>query len=212
MKPWMLALITGNQRVLKTATFTANTVWNAPVSTTELVSASGKGSNGTASSWTVGTVPLALALKQSTNNGGYVASRGEVTNHGLGQEGAFAGSTAERTVSYVYRSFLVGPDGLTQTIDSTLSQRVRGGYTTSIGTSTGALTYDNTSTAFFRVSIEKESGGTNGTAATAFGKSFPGGIAGPAVTTTFANLPIVGGSAYSIIVPVGGTITITYYE
>lgn len=53
---------------------------------------------------------------------------------------------------------------------------------------------------------------TTGAAATAIGRSFPGstGNVTPA-TTTFSNVPVTaGGSGYPIVVPSGGTITISW--
>lgn len=55
-------------------------------------------------------------------------------------------------------------------------------------------------------------GPTTGASATAFGKVFPGGAGGPATAqTTFAGVPVTAGINYSVVVPPGGTLTITYY-
>lgn len=51
---------------------------------------------------------------------------------------------------------------------------------------------------------------TTGASATAFGKVFPGGLGGPATTTTFKNVPATAGASYAIVVPAGGSVTITY--
>lgn len=53
---------------------------------------------------------------------------------------------------------------------------------------------------------------TNGDAATGFGKVFGGGVGGPAVVTTFNNIAITPGASYNVVVPVGGSITISYYQ
>lgn len=52
---------------------------------------------------------------------------------------------------------------------------------------------------------------TTGASATGFGKTFPGGTGGPAGMTSFSNTPLSQGAGYSIVVPAGGSITITYY-
>lgn len=51
-----------------------------------------------------------------------------------------------------------------------------------------------------------------GASTTAFGKTFPGGTGGPATTTTFSNIAVTPGASYSIVVPSGGSITITYTQ
>lgn len=53
---------------------------------------------------------------------------------------------------------------------------------------------------------------TTGTAATGFGKTFPGGYAGPAPTSTYNNVVVTPGASYNIVVPAGGSVTITYYQ
>lgn len=62
--------------------------------------------------------------------------------------------------------------------------------------------------------------GSAGTATTGFGKTFPGGtLTGTEpyrttvapVTTTFTNVAITPGTTYNIVVPSGGSLTITYY-
>lgn len=54
---------------------------------------------------------------------------------------------------------------------------------------------------------------TTGASATAFGKTFPGstGSGAPAVTS-FAGFAVTLGDPYPVVVPVGGSITITYYQ
>lgn len=54
--------------------------------------------------------------------------------------------------------------------------------------------------------------GTNGTASTAFGKTFPGGAEGPAPTTSYSNVAVTPGQAYPVSIPPGGYITITFDE
>lgn len=53
---------------------------------------------------------------------------------------------------------------------------------------------------------------TTGASTTAFGKTFPGGAGGPASPTSFTNVTVTGGSSYSIVVPAGGSLTISYYQ
>lgn len=51
---------------------------------------------------------------------------------------------------------------------------------------------------------------TTGASATGFGKVFPGGYGGPASTTTFNNVAVTPNANYSVVVPSGGIITITW--
>lgn len=53
---------------------------------------------------------------------------------------------------------------------------------------------------------------TTGASTTAFGKTFPGGTGGPASTTTFSNVIVTPGASYNIVVPSGGSLTITYFK
>lgn len=53
---------------------------------------------------------------------------------------------------------------------------------------------------------------TTGASATAFGKTFPGSTGNvPQTTTTFTGVPVTGGANYSIVVPTGGVVQISYY-
>jgi hypothetical protein len=53
---------------------------------------------------------------------------------------------------------------------------------------------------------------TTGPSTTAFGQTFPGGTGGPASNTTVTNVAITPGASYNIVVPAGGSLTITYYQ
>lgn len=51
---------------------------------------------------------------------------------------------------------------------------------------------------------------TTGPSASGFGKVFPGGTGGMVTTTSYMNVPVTGGASYTVSVPDGGSITITY--
>lgn len=54
---------------------------------------------------------------------------------------------------------------------------------------------------------------TTGADTTGFGKTFPGGYGGPASVTTYATpFAITPGGAYSLVIPSGGSLTISYYK
>ncbi|WP_371763383.1 hypothetical protein [Massilia sp.] len=69
------------------------------------------------------------------------------------------------------------------------------------------ICYDYTDTSY------TTGGTTTGASATAFGKTFPGSTGNVApTTTTFSDIPITPGATYNIVVPAGGTLTITYFQ
>lgn len=53
---------------------------------------------------------------------------------------------------------------------------------------------------------------TTGASTTGFGKTFPGGLGGAANTTTFNSVTVTENTSYPIVVPTGGSLTITYYQ
>lgn len=88
--------------------------------------------------------------------------------------------------------------------------------------SSGTITYANTPTGPFNRSVAAGFNpvylGGDGSAATGLGKTFPGGtynfstgIGGAAPTTNFTNVTVTPSSSYSIVVPSGASISISYY-
>jgi hypothetical protein len=63
---------------------------------------------------------------------------------------------------------------------------------------------------YHRVRTVGGSPATTGASATGFGKVFPGGAGGPASDVAFTNVPVTAMASYSVVVPTGGSITITY--
>jgi hypothetical protein len=53
---------------------------------------------------------------------------------------------------------------------------------------------------------------TTGDSTTGFGKTFPGGYGGPASPATYNEVAVTPGQSYSLVIPSGGSITISYYE
>ena len=87
--------------------------------------------------------------------------------------------------------------------------------------SSGTITYANTPSGGsnqVRVGYNPVYLGSNGSAATGLGKTFPGGtydfatgIGGAAPTTNFSNVAVTPSSSYSIVVPSGASISISFY-
>jgi len=73
--------------------------------------------------------------------------------------------------------------------------------------------YENNQTCYEFYDASYSQPGATGTSASGFDRSFPGstGNVQPA-TTSYTNVPATPGQSYQIIVPSGGSITITYYE
>lgn len=55
-------------------------------------------------------------------------------------------------------------------------------------------------------------GATVGANATAFGNTFPGGVGTYATPQYFPNITVTPGASYSIVVPVGAIVVLTYFE
>lgn len=53
---------------------------------------------------------------------------------------------------------------------------------------------------------------TTGASTTGFGKTFPGGTGGAATPVTYNSVAVTPGASYPLVIPSGGSITITYYE
>jgi hypothetical protein len=47
---------------------------------------------------------------------------------------------------------------------------------------------------------------------TGFGKTFAGGVGTSATQASYSNVPLTAGASYSLVVPGGGSITITYFQ
>lgn len=216
MKAWMNALITGRSRVLKTAgPFTANTIWTAPVTTTALVSLIGRGSNGTGYYYEPGSFTVASSSNKASQSGGSTVSRADAVNAGLAEAVAkFGGSSSERLLTYTRTTYTVGPDNLVLSSTSLGVANCSGAPAYDYSGTSGNITYSPSNQMYVRVNIDVRKGGSSGSATTGFGYTFAGGTASAptAVAVTHSNVPVTPGASYSLVIPAGGSITITYYE
>lgn len=64
---------------------------------------------------------------------------------------------------------------------------------------------------FSDASYYSTSPATTGASATGFGLTFPGGAGKAATSTAFSNVAVTPGGSYPIVVPAGGSITISYF-
>lgn len=200
-------------------TFTANGTWVAPNNVTK-VNMSGKGSDGVSDTWAYRDI-----VNASLNGSG-----GPYTNppylqysyvYGLvtAQLSSINSSTLQRTVSTTdYYWFLDTSNNYSNPTTVYNGYTIRGtavvvGYGSAA--TSGNVTYSPNNFAIWAINVEVLYPGGPGADATGLGKTFPGGAYSggtgyPASTTTFTNVTVTPGASYSIVVPSGGSITISY--
>jgi hypothetical protein len=211
---------------LITQTFTSNTTWVAPGATTNILTMSGYGSAAVADTVTFGVVanhyatnavsqPTPPFLLWETIDAGADASAASIA--------ANSGTNLINMNSKFYfvdssnnYSFFTSPDA-TLIVGNSFTKNILGSHPT-----TGNVLFSQVSAGGFfgwTVSANYATLGSAGTATTGFGKTFSGGTltgtipyrtAVPAPTTTFTNVAVTPGASYSIVVPSGGSLTITY--
>lgn len=197
---------------LRTKTFTVSETWVAPAGVRRLETIEGKGANGTEGTWTNRSLQVLSGVSLNTTNpGGQVLnfSTAYTTNSSNAYD-SFEGS-GERAAYYNFETYSTGTDDLTTISSSPRIEYVRGDGVISVGAGSGNITNSSVTSLFMAMTIEVMSGGATGTAANGFGLTFPGGVNGPATKTKFEKVTITPLASYSIVVPVGGSITITYF-
>lgn len=208
----MARLFPMQQGAPRQKTFTSNEVWTAPAGVTS-INITGKGQDGSPATWTATSISVMGCTKSSFNQpGGSLTSKNDAVADGAVSAGAFVGGTGERTVSYERVTYTVGPDNLSVRSSFTLSRTVRGSASVSSGSTSGNITHTPSSLTSVSVSVESKSGGSTGASATGFGYTFPGGSGGAATPATYTNVTVGPGNPYSVVVPSGGSITITWTE
>lgn len=181
MNPGTLVVILGHKRQQVTQTFSANASWTAPITTSSINTASGKGADGTP-----------------------------------GTPGSYGPAPQEMVITHYYRRRDGGPDDVTSsTVPTSWTGPTPDGTSETTALPDSTVYYEETTITVYTYGDAPYYPGTaatTGASATAFGKTFPGGTGGAASTTTFSNIPITPGATYSIVVPSGGSITITYTQ
>lgn len=203
-------------RNLKQFTYSSNSTLVVPAHVNLISSVVGKGADGTPYTWVTQTLTMAQSSKSAVGGGSSVVPRSACFDYGMSQAVLFdwTGGPDIRAVTYTSRTYVTNTSDLTSvSTNSPVTVTVKSTGTTSYVTSTGNFTYANAGTDYVRVSIQVNTGGTSGAAATAFGYTFPGGVNGPATNTTVSNITVTPGGSYPITIPVGGgLIIVTYYE
>lgn len=217
MNPAVQAVICGRRRQQVTQTFTSNATWTAPITTSRIESASGKGSDGSAA--TIATVNNLLIDTIQGVASGIGSTSGSLSwpsfndaalivagiNNGTQGSGWNGVNYTGHPNSNTYDISIVSGVIAASYIQGSASASYSAGWKMS-----GAVLASDYGQSF--ISYQYNVPPTNGTAATAFGKTFPGGTAGPASVTPFSNLVVTPGASYSIVVPAGGSLTITYFQ
>jgi len=208
---------------LTTVTFPSGTsTWTAPANVSLLVSAVGKGADGTAGGWAGTAINFAYVV---VNQGGatpypYSTSPtyGDVYNVGAP---AFNGTTGVRTINYYQATAYQNTNtaGGNWGVDSyAYSTLTIDGACYNTGYQSGSVT-NATKIADYTGGGQSASwlvwapnyyiDPTIGAATTGFGLTFPGGSYGPASITTFTNVSVTPNVTYTIVN--NGSLTIQYY-
>lgn len=206
-------------------TFTSNTTWVAPTTTGYLVSAAGYGGAATPDTPTR-TAVASFSAGRATGplgNAPY-AQWSTLYNAAVSFANSVAGGSGIRLVNVPGTIYSIATDDTWDDNSFTDPYWINGTYSLVQGfnspPTSGNITYASlTNLKAWNVVVDTYTLGNIGTAATAFSKSFPGGtLTGSAPTrtavapstTTFTNIPVTPGASYSIVVPSGGSLTITY--
>lgn len=215
-------------QTLKTEVFTANGTWVAPTGVTSVARLYGAGSPGVSdysayiglqfyASRGLTTLPEAPYAQWSSVYSAYTSALGVL---GSGYPKYFYGSIANLYVA------VIAPDDtwvIQSNSTSSLDQKYVLGYTTGIygsPSTSGNITYSSITQDGWYISVNYIAVGNAGTASTALGYTFPGGtytgsypngVGNAAVPATYTNVPVTPGNSYSIVVPSGGQVQISYY-
>lgn len=211
---------------LRTATFTSSTTWVAPAATNLITTASGYGGPATADYYAPSIGVATAAATTSSYLGAPNPPYGQWSD--LYAVVTAAGNTIASNSGLNKRSFAslyydVGPDDRYSTLNLYYDHWITGNtysivpFIGSPKTSGNVLYSDGT--AFWVVYTAGYVLGSDGLSTTAFGRTFPGGTLSGSeptrttvapTTTNFTNVAVTPGASYSIVVPSGGSLTITY--
>lgn len=212
MNPLLLLAMFGRVPQLQTVTFNSNTTWVCPAGVSLLSSLAGHGQNGTNDSVGTSSAFVMIVTYHASGSGsdpfaqdwdglgGPVDTARDTIDEGgpftvdTGNVHAYANGTSSLTVGSASGTSIAGT-----------AVRVNGGSWHDSGPITNS--------ALSWVSYSANVPGVAGSNAAGFGKTFAGGAANTAAsTTTHTNEPVTPGNSYPIVVPSGATIQITYYQ
>lgn len=215
---------------LQTVTFTSNTTWVGPAGVSVLRTMSGYGSAATADTFN-SNLPIGNFGPSPVGGTGRTNppfAQWATVYSALGSaESTIAGNSGTNLVSFTVsaRPYFIGTDDTWDDLSVGFSYWIQGSSYTTIPTgsppTSGNITYASLGGSFKGWSLFAPGYtlGSAGTATTGIGKTFPGGTlsgseptrtAVAPVTTTFTGVAVTPGVSYSIVVPSGGSLTITY--
>lgn len=93
-------------------------------------------------------------------------------------------------------------------VSTTYDATPPGGYCTGTQNQDGS----RNETCYSFVIFDTSQPATTGANTTGFDKTFAGGAGVPAVPATYSNVPVTPNASYSLVVPTGGSLTLTYYK
>jgi hypothetical protein len=203
----------GKSLTLTTYTFPSGySTWTAPSGVTNLVSGVGKGADGSAGYWFPNYASGYSYVVPSSGSGGTSGDWSTIYNEALSIASSY-GSGGPRTVTGTYYIRDIWPDNTLSTRITLLypGTQVDGSATVSAlgsGATSGPITYAG-GFGGWQVRITTYIDPTTGADTTGFGQIWPGGVGGPATTTTINNIAVTPGSTYGIYN--NGSLVITYY-
>jgi hypothetical protein len=224
---------------LTTVTFTSSTTWVAPSYVSNLVQMVGRGTNASSDDYSGDTAITTIyrAIREIFSGGSSTTHDWSEIYNNLQAWIAFLNTGTPGTRSagaidgFYFGSYSINSDNTYNYFSNPPSPGYASQFYFQIGTgidisdfpvpSSGTITYANTPTSgsnSVKIGYNPVYLGSNGAASTGVGKTFPGGTydfptgtGGAAPTTTFTNVTVTPSSSYSIVVPSGGQIAISYY-
>jgi hypothetical protein len=218
---------------LTTVTFTSNGTWTAPANVSLVPTISGKGSDGVSDSTRFQYLQTAFVYRASVSANPITATwQDYITQAAIKINNMNAGAPGVYSIdlpNYVNNGVFIGVGDVgVQSFESppTITVTyVRGSAAASSVNfpptgvpASNVITYAQAvaSGSQYAITFTAYDYGYAGTDATGLGKTFPGGAyvapdGYPATTTTFTNVTVTPSTSYSIVVPSGGTVSISYY-
>lgn len=212
MSPWMMAMISGKRRVVS-ETFTTSQTWVCPLGVSRLNTLTGKGQDGSGITTPNATTFLVNVNYQASGTG--VDGSATWANFDASVNGWVSTLNSTGSVSYNRTVVSAYPDG-TVTFNSQATQSISGAVPgTAVKITYGAWAASGaiTATGDAAVNYNFYLAAAPGSDTTGFGYTFAGGAADtPATPVTHNNVAVVSGASYSLVVPAGGSITISYFR
>lgn len=202
MQAWMMALA-ARKPTLVTRTFTSSTTWTTPFGVSNLASVTGRGGS------TTNAAVVSVAVTYSPTGSGVPGSSATWANFqsvkDSNQSAMSAGGscTIQQSYATVYadgtnNGVTVYPTTLTGVVAGSASTVTSGGWASS-----GPVTSSGEADINYQ---------QYGTATSGFGLSYAGSTGSGAEVRTDSNIAITENTAYTLTIPVGGSITVTYYQ